>query len=430
MLSLGDMKWKHLNLVILSALLITGILSSCGKHLKEKVDESATATKYKKAPHVEYGINCDSMQICTEYVQRDQNLSEILTDYNVPYPSIHEAAVKSRAVFDVRKIKSGNPYCIICNNTSPGKAKYFIYEKNPVEYVVMEFGDSVAVYSGKKDVEVKIREASGIIESSLWNTLTDQGLDYELAIKLSQLYAWSVDFYHLQKGDAFKVIYEEKFVEENPVGMGRIQSAIFKHRDRDFYAFFYNPNDSIIGYYDDEGNSIRKAFLKAPLEYSRISSRYTKRRFHPVLKRYKAHLGTDYAAPTGTPIMTVGDGVIVEAGRKKYNGNYVKVKHNGVYTTQYLHMSRIAKGIRPGATVMQGQVIGYVGMTGLATGPHLCYRFWKNGQQVDPFLEELPPAEPIDSTLIDDFLQKIAPQKQQLDQMNKPEQAETPLASI
>jgi murein DD-endopeptidase MepM/ murein hydrolase activator NlpD len=221
---------------------------------------------------------------------------------------------------------------------------------------------------------------------------------------LVDVYAWQIDFFRIQKGDWFKVIYEEKLVDGQPVGVGKILAVQFKHEGRQFQAYYFDQGSGT-DYFDEEGNSLRKAFLKAPLNFTRISSRYTPRRFHPVQKRWKAHLGTDYAAPTGTPIQTVGDGVVVEAGYNSGNGNYVKVKHNGTYTTQYLHMSRIAKGMRKGAHVKQGQTIGFVGSTGLATGPHLCFRFWKNGKQVDALKVEIPPSEPIESEHLDTFNQ-------------------------
>jgi murein DD-endopeptidase MepM/ murein hydrolase activator NlpD len=215
-----------------------------------------------------------------------------------------------------------------------------------------------------------------------------------LASELSEIYAWSIDFYRIQKNDAFKVVFEERFVDGVSVGIGEIKYAYFKHRKEDNYAIWFEQ-DQIGDYYDQDNRSLRKAFLKAPLKFSRISSRYTKKRFHPVQKRFKAHLGTDYAAPTGTPIRTVADGTVIAAKYSKYNGNYVKVKHNGTYTTQYLHMSKIKSGIRKGKRVRQGDVIGYVGATGLATGPHLCYRFWKNGKQVDPYKQKMPASKPI-----------------------------------
>ena len=234
------------------------------------------------------------------------------------------------------------------------------------------------------------------VKSSLYETLQSQNIDPEIAMKLSEIYAWQIDFFRIQPNDSFKVYYEQTFVENKPVGVGKIQAAYFYHNKEDFYAFRFEKDDNV-NYYDENGKSLRKTFLKVPLRFSRISSRYSSSRYHPILHRVKAHLGTDYAAPRGTPIMSVGDGVIIAVAYTSGNGNYVKIKHNSVYTTQYLHMSKFAKGIHKGVYVKQGEIIGYVGSTGLATGPHVCFRFWKNGKQVDPLREKMPASEPIAS---------------------------------
>ena len=226
--------------------------------------------------------------------------------------------------------------------------------------------------------------------------IMENNMSPALVMKLSNIYAWTIDFFRIQKGDKFKVYYEERFVENEFVGIGRIWAAKFTHQSEEFYAFYFKEEGENFGdYFDEESKTLRKAFLRAPLNFSRISSRYSKRRRHPVTGRVKPHLGTDYAAPKGTPILSTANGRIVEARYKRNNGNYVKIRHNNTYTTQYLHMSKIKSGIRPGVHVRQGDVIGYVGSTGLATGPHVCYRFWKNGQQVDPFKTSLPPSTPV-----------------------------------
>jgi murein DD-endopeptidase MepM/ murein hydrolase activator NlpD len=224
--------------------------------------------------------------------------------------------------------------------------------------------------------------------------MQENDLNPVLALELADIYAWSIDFYQIQKGDQFKVYFSEKYVEDEYVGIDSIYAAIFTHRNVEFSAILFEQ-DGLTSYFDELGNSLQKAFLQTPVKFSRISSRYTKKRFHPVLKRNKAHLGTDYAAPTGTPIYTTGDGVITHASYTSGNGNYVKIRHNTVYTTQYLHMSKFAAGTKAGKAVKQGTVIGYVGSTGLATGPHVCYRFWKNGNQVDPYKEKIPPSFPV-----------------------------------
>jgi murein DD-endopeptidase MepM/ murein hydrolase activator NlpD len=300
-------------------------------------------------------------------------------------------------VFDVRKLAAGKPYTIYCTKDSAGLAACFVYEPNATEYVVFNLRDSVQVYKGEKEIEKKTRYVKGVVNSSLYVDLKKQGADPFLAVELSEIYAWTIDFYRIQKGDTFEILYIENVVEGKPIGVDRILNSTFTHYKKPIRAYFFESEDDK-GYFDEKGNNLKKAFLKAPVKYSRISSGYSMRRFHPVQKRYKAHLGTDYAAPKGTPIYAVGDGVITEARFKRNNGNYVKMRHNSVYSTQYLHMSKIKSGIRPGVRVSQGDVIGYVGSTGLATGPHVCFRFWKNGKQVNHRRLELPPSEPIKET--------------------------------
>jgi murein DD-endopeptidase MepM/ murein hydrolase activator NlpD len=353
--------------------------------------EEATAEIAKK-----FGIPTKSFEIACKKIGKKELLSTILLRNHIPYPTIDKIVKKSDGVFDVRHIIPGKRYSIFTDKNDPSKkAKYFVYERDEINYVVVNLDDTVEVYAGKNDVEIRKKSVAGIINASLYMTLKEQGVTPLLTYELADLFAWQIDFHRIQKGDRFKVIYEEKYVNGKAVGIGKIDAAQFNHFDDDYYAFYFEQ-EGIGEYFDDEAGSLRKAFLKAPVKYSRISSKYSPKRFHPVQKRMKAHLGTDYAAPTGTPIMAVGDGVVKEAMRKKYNGKYVKIKHNGTYTTQYLHMSKIAKGMKPGRKVRQGEIIGYVGSTGLATGPHVCFRFWKNGRQVDHLRQKFPPSKPVE----------------------------------
>jgi len=267
-------------------------------------------------------------------------------------------------------------------------------------------------------VTVKRREVSGVITSSLSEAMQAQGLSNLLVYELSNIYQWSIDFFKLQKGDQFKMVYQEKYIDDTIfAGVEKVDAAVFKHSEEPYYAFRY-LTDTISGqpsFYDAEAKALQSFFLKAPLNYSRISSRYTKRRFHPVQKRWKAHLGTDYAAPHGTPIVSTANGTVIASSYTSGNGNYVKVKHNGKYTTQYLHMTK--RNVRNGQTVRQGDVIGYVGSTGLATGPHVCYRFWVNGKQVDPYRQNLPSAKHIEEELKDDYFAYIKPLQEELEQI-------------
>ena len=339
-----------------------------------------------------YGIDVTGLNIIEGTVAKNQTLGSILTPFNVPYQIIDEIAKKSKEIFDVRGIAFNKKFTVITPADS-AQAQFFIYEPNPAEYVVFNL-DSIDIYKAEKPAEYRTKEVGGIIESNLSSDMSKQNITYDIVDQFADLYGWSVDFGALQKGDKFKVVYEEKLIDGVVVGVSDIKLAYFEHKGEEFHAIPFEQNGEM-NFFDQEGNSLKKAFLRDPLKYTRISSRYNLKRFHPVQKRYKAHLGTDYAAATGTEIRSVGDGVVTDAKYTSANGNYVKIKHNGTYTTQYLHMSKIAKGMKPGQRVKQGQVIGYVGSTGLATGPHLCFRFWKNGKQEDWLREKIPPSEPI-----------------------------------
>jgi murein DD-endopeptidase MepM/ murein hydrolase activator NlpD len=343
-----------------------------------------------------YDICTEDYKVHRGELEQGQTLGAVLYLNHIDHGRIDQIVKASKGIFDFRKAKAGKKFTVLCSNDSIEKAKYFIYEMSNTDYVVFDIRDTIDVFLGQKPIEVKLRQASGQIESSLWNALINNNMSPALVMELSSnIYAWTIDFFRIQKGDYFKIVYEEKFVEGELVGIGRVHAAMFNHANEDFYAFYFEEEEHFGDYFDDEGGALRKAFLRAPLNYSRISSSYSKRRKHPVTGRIKAHLGTDYAAPTGTPILSTANGTITEARYKRNNGNYVKVRHNSTYSTQYLHMSKIKSGIRPGVYVKQGDVIGFVGSTGLATGPHVCYRFWKNGRQVDPYKQKLPPSKPV-----------------------------------
>src|SRR5688572_1541954 len=360
-----------------------------------------------------FGLPTDSFTIIENTVHRNEFLATILQPYNVENITIANLAQKSKPVFDVRRIAAGNQYTIFCTKDSVQKAVYFVYQPNAIDYIIYDLRDSITVTKGKREVTTKIETASGTITSSLYEALENAGTDPSLAMKLADIYAWSIDFYKIQQGDFFKVVYEQRYVKDEPVESGQVKSAIFSHEGDTFYAFYFEPDSLQAGdYFDETGKSLRKAFLKAPLKFSRITSRFTMKRFHPVQKRWKAHLGTDYGAPSGTPIISTGNGVVTESTFNRNNGNYVKVRHNNTYTTQYLHMTR--RAVKRGQQVRQGQVIGYVGSTGLATGPHVCYRFWKNGKQVDPYRQKFPAATPIPGNALQAFNAFKLEQQQQL----------------
>lgn len=345
-----------------------------------------------------FGFYSDSLEHKTHSVSKNETLSDILLKHGVAAPYIMNIVDHAKDVLDVRKIVAGNFYHTFTNDDSLNTLVYFVYEKSPRNFVVFDLRDSINVYESEKEIVVRENQKSAVIDQSLYVSLMNADATPELAIKLSQIFAWQIDFYHLQKGDNFKVIYDELYVDDKFFAISTIKAAHFSHRGKDFYAIPFTQ-DSVAQYFDEDGNSLRKAFLKAPLEFGRISSRYSKSRLHPVLKVRRPHHGVDYAAPVGTPIRTTGDGVVADVGYNGGAGKFIKIRHNSVYTTMYLHLSRYAKGIKKGTTVQQGQVIGYVGSTGLSTGPHLDYRFYVNGSPVDPLKVEIPSAHPVKEEL-------------------------------
>jgi murein DD-endopeptidase MepM/ murein hydrolase activator NlpD len=364
--------------------------------------------KIVEKPKTLYGIDVVGADIEYFNLGAGNTLADVLGEREVPSSITAEAAKKAKSVFDVRRMKAGNLCGIVKRSgRSRGESRvsHFVYEIDPVDYVVFELEEPVKVYRESKKVQTRTVAVCGEIESSLWADCARQNLDVSLIANLAEIYAWTVDFHHLQKGDRFKIVYEEKFVKDKPVGPGKILAARFVHDGKAFDAFYFE-NDGIGQYFDEKGQSMKSAFLKAPIKFARISSRYTHRRFHPILKVYRKHLGIDYAAPAGTPVMTVGNGTILQVGCGSAEGKYIKVRHNSEYTTQYMHLSRVAKSVRPGKKVRQGDVIGYVGSTGLSTGPHLDFRFFKNGKPLDFVKVESPRAQGVEKEQMKAFRRK------------------------
>jgi murein DD-endopeptidase MepM/ murein hydrolase activator NlpD len=343
-----------------------------------------------------YGLPVDSFNVLSQVVRRDETLLTILSKYTLPEGSFQKLLTIQNPAFDLRKIKAGNKYFVFLQRDSLSALRYFVYEHTPLEFIIFSFSDSVTVEVGQKDPIQKRQFATGTINTSLWNAMIERGYNPMLANELSEIYAWSIDFFGLQPADSFSVVYDELFVDSISIGLGRIHAAYFTNSGAEFYAIPFEQ-DSVESYFDVQGNSLRKAFLKAPLRFSRISSRFSNSRMHPVLKIRRPHHGVDYAAPSGTPVQAIGDGRIVEAKRGYNNGggNMIKIKHNSVYSTAYLHLSGFAPGIAQGIYVKQGDVIGYVGTTGLSSGPHLDFRFYQNGNAIDPLKVEAPPVEPV-----------------------------------
>ena len=348
-----------------------------------------------------YGIPMAGYFLEHGTVRNGETFGALLTARGVDQSSIHGLVELASPHFDVRRMRAGHPYAFIFQEENTLSPAYFVYEADPVRYVVFHLRDSLAVNLGERPVTVEERSIACKVTGALYNDLAEAGADPQLAMQLADVFAWTVDFYRIQKEDVFSVVYRERTVDGERYGPPEIVGARYISNGRVQEAYRFAQTDGVEQYFDHEGQSLRKAFLQAPLKFSRISSGFSSRRLHPVQRVMKAHLGTDYAAPYGTPILAVGDGIVERTGRTGGNGNFVKIRHNGTYSTQYLHMRKIL--VKEGAAVQQGQVIGEVGSTGLATGPHVCFRFWKNGVQVDHRKEELPNTEPLAQELMPAF---------------------------
>jgi murein DD-endopeptidase MepM/ murein hydrolase activator NlpD len=411
---------SHLQQILKSTsalLLILFFAASCGENAEETVAQvSEIAQSEKTFIKTVYGYNEDSVEVFKSTIKPNQSLSDILSPYHISFQAIHDIAIAADTIFNVRKLAANRDYEVICSNDSAHQAKCFIYHPNPIDYVVYQFDDSVSVSMEHYEVERKENTASGIINSSLYQTLVDNGNSPKLAVELSDMYAWQIDFFGIQKGDNYKIVYEELYVNDELIGVGQIKAALFDHMDTSYYAFQYEQ-DSIVEYFDEAGNSLRKAFLKAPLSYRRISSKFSYSRLHPILKRRMPHLGVDYAASKGTPVYAIGDGKVIKSNYAGAAGNYVKIKHNSVYTSGYMHLWKFEQGINVGTKVKQGQLIGYVGSTGRSTGPHLDFRIWKNGTAVDPVSLKPPSAKPINEEHITTYLKWMKGYRKKLEKI-------------
>lgn len=354
-------------------------------------------------PTLKYGFTLDTFQVEEGKVQKNQTFGTMLAEQGLDMLSIETLVQHSKGVFNLNRLRLGQDFLLL-KDRKTGKPKHLVFEPSALEYVVFNLDNELTVQRVEHEVDVELRSVTGEINSSLWAALTENEVDPEAAAKMEDALECYVDFSHTQEGDKFKLLYEEKYVNNKSVGAGQVYAAQYQRDGKDHYAFYFDDGQTK-GFYDYEGASAKKGFLKSPLKFTRISSNFNYKRFHPILKQVRPHLGTDYAAPHGTPIYSIGDGVVEEAAYGKGNGNYVKIKHDKTYQTQYLHMSRFAKGIRRGTKVAQGQVIGYVGSTGLATGPHVCFRFWKNGKQVNHLKERLPVSRKMSKEKLDEFFQ-------------------------
>ena len=400
-------------LFALSLLVLLAV--ACNKKESDKTQEDLSSNYQEK---IEFGYNLNNFIVVRDTIRKGDSFGEILESNKLGYPKIFQIAEKAKETFDIRKLQVGKPYMLLCSKDSLRQPQSFIYQPNKVEYVVIEFCDSILAYKERKPITIVNKEASGIITSSFSETMDNLGLPADLTYTVADVYAWTLDFYKLQKGDRFKILYKQRFIEDSiHAGIESIDATYFEHKNEPLYAFKYTVDSikQIEDYFDENTNSLRRTFLTSPIKFRyRISSRYNlNRRIAYYGYKRRPHKGTDFAAAIGTPIIATGNGTVVESTRRGGNGKFVKIKHNATYTTQYLHMSK--RLVNVGDYVQQGDVIGKVGMTGNTGGPHVCYRFWKNGKEVDPFKQKLPAAESIPKELIEDYKEFIKPLKAQLD---------------
>ena len=385
-------------------------LSSCNSEINENKKEK-DPIKYK------YGYDESKYLFEEKKVGKGDTFGDILEGQGIDYPEIYQALQKTKNDVDFRKLQLGKPYTLIYTKDSIRKLKAFVYHPTIEGYSFIQLKDSVFGNTFKKTRTYKDLSASGIIDNSLYLTLEEQDKDPLLTYYLSDIYAWTIDFFRLDKGDKFKVIYTEAYVDDSiPVGITKIKAAYFVHKGVERYAFEYETDSikGIVEYLDQDGKNLRRAFLQSPIKFGRISSRYNlRRRIALYGNRVRPHKGTDFAAPVGTPIMSTANGTVIESSYTRANGRYVKVRHNNTYDTQYLHMRK--SNVKVGQFIEQGDVIGWVGMTGNTSGPHVCYRFWKNGIQVDPFKQKLPEAKPINESLKKKYFSDIVLIKSELD---------------
>ncbi|WP_035899863.1 M23 family metallopeptidase [Leeuwenhoekiella sp. MAR_2009_132] len=403
---------KKLSILLLAAL----TLGACAD---DETKEVKPVAKEKVVPIVKrFGYTLNDYNVVSDTVQQGDSFGQILFDNGIDYATIQQITDSVQGVFDTRLIRVGKPYTLLKSKDTLNQAQVFIYEENNIDYVVLDFKDEVVQATAKKrPVTIKEREVSGVINNNLSTTFDDLGLSVNVAYKMADIYAWTIDFFRLQAGDRFKLVYTEKFINDTiPAGIGEIKASWFEHKGKPFYAFRYK-SDSLAdtyGYFDKEAMNLKRAFLKGPLSFNRISSRYNlKRRIAYYGNRIRPHKGTDFAGAVGTPIMATANGTVTKSEYRGGNGNYVKIRHNKTYETQYLHMSK--RAVKVGQRVSQGDVIGYIGMTGNTSGPHVCYRFWENGKQVDPFALNLPTSEPLAEALQEEYFIHIAPLVEQLD---------------
>ena len=392
-------------------------IMSCTSESSQKVDKNSSFMDFPRPQNLKYGFDLNNYDVVKKRIRKGDTFGSILEDNGIDYPEIFNILNIIKKNINVKKLVTGKPYKLLFSKDSIKEPIAFIYEHDFLNIKIVKLRDSIYGRKLIKKVKLVEKQGIGIIQNSLYETMIGSGLNDQLTYYLSDVYAWNIDFYSLRKGDRFKIIYTEKFVDDTiSVGIEKIKAAFFEHAGKEFYAFEFEPDTlkGIIEYFDEKAKNLRRAFLKAPVKFGPVTSRYNlKRKIAYYGNRVKPHRGTDFAARVGTPIIATADGVVSKSSYSVGNGNYITIKHNNLYSTQYLHMKR--RKVKVGEFVTQGQVIGWVGMTGYTSGPHVCYRFWKNGKQVDPFKQKLPGAKPISQELKSKYLNSIVSIKKQLD---------------
>ena len=410
---------KPIKIVLIAALIC--VIQSCksDKTINE-IPINSIAEVVPMADKYEFGYNLNDYIVIRDTIKKGDSFGQIMERNKIGYPQIYNIVEKIKDTFNIAKLQQGRPYTLLCSKDSLQLPTCFIYQPDVENYIVINFQDSIHAYSQRKPIKYVEKIATGIITpgSNISQILDEQGLSQVLVNKMADnIYAWTIDFNRLQTGDRFKVMYTDKYIDDSIYsGVHNIKAAYFEHKNEPFYAFRFKTDSvkGIVDFFNEDAKNLRRAFLKAPVQFSRVSSRYNlKRRIAYYGNRIRPHKGTDFAASIGTPILATANGTVTESTIKGGNGKYVKIRHNATYSTQYLHMSK--RAVKVGQFVKQGDIIGYVGMTGNTGGPHVCYRFWKNGKQVDPFREKLPEAEPISESLKVKYLDFIQPIKIQLD---------------
>lgn len=394
------------SLLLLAILFIVSLSCTHKQQTSTEKEEEVDSQWVDSLQHIyQLGICIDSLDATDYPIRSGDHPAAIFARLGFSARMSDSISKASAEVMDPTKLRAGMQYTVFTTTDSVPSVHYIAFAKSLTEYAVIDLtGDTIEAHGYTKEITLQRKYAEGTLNSSLWNVLRAAGTDPLLAIKISDMYAWQIDFFDIKDGDSFRVMYDMAYIDDTTaLGIAAIEGAVFTHKGKDFFAIPFTQ-DSVFEYFDEKGNSLRKAFLKAPLDLIRITSRFSNARFHPVLKRYRAHHGVDYAAPTGTPVRSIGAGTVIEKGfQAGGGGNYLKVKHNSVYTTTYMHLSRFAANIQRGSSVQQGEVIGYVGSTGLSTGPHLDFRVYKNGQAINPLEMEAPPSLPVKPELTDSF---------------------------